>query len=157
MKNIIEELQSKAQHELAQVGITPRTNFLGTQEEHNKLHSDRAREYLLAASLLTSDCPITEQGEGKTPEEINKETNEIIEKIEDESKNGNIVLMTVEGLVVVKLEDFIKQPADGILYDLNKNESVALTFLRNQEIRGINDFAAALTIKALKSKLEENK
>lgn len=54
MKRIIDELQAKVQHELRQVGMTPRTTFAGTQEEHDEMHRQRALEYLKAIKILSS-------------------------------------------------------------------------------------------------------
>ena len=51
------------------------------------------------------------------------------------------------------IADFIKQPADGILYDLNRNESTVLTFLPDP--KWINDFAVAQVIRALKKRIDE--
>jgi|SRR5690606_25853683 len=54
MKNIIKELQEKAEYELDQIGLTPRTDFEGTQEEHDKQHLQKALEYRKAIKILSS-------------------------------------------------------------------------------------------------------
>ena len=77
----------------------------------------------------------------------------IKEKILEEYKNGNIVVSGFEGLQIVKLEDIIKQPAEGILYDLNRIESVVLTFLPDP--KWINDYASSKVIRQLKKRIEE--
>lgn len=71
----------------------------------------------------------------------------------EEYKKGNIVTNSIEGLQAMPLEEFIKQPADGILYDLNRNETVILTFLPDP--KWINDYAVAQVIRALKHKIDE--
>ncbi|MEK6878524.1 MAG: hypothetical protein AABY22_02900, partial [Nanoarchaeota archaeon] len=53
------------------------------------------------------------------------------EFILSEYKKGNIVASTFEGLQVAPLKEIIKQPVDGLLYDLNRNESVVLTFIND--------------------------
>lgn len=78
---------------------------------------------------------------------------EIKNKILDEYKKGNIVVAGIEGLQGMPIADFIKQPADGILYDLNRNESTVLTFLPDP--KWINDFAVAQVIRALKKRIDE--
>lgn len=78
---------------------------------------------------------------------------EIKDKILAEYEKGNIVVATIEGLGVTKLADFIQQPADGILYDLNRVEPVVLTFLPDP--KWVNDFAVAKTIRALKDYIFE--
>jgi len=75
------------------------------------------------------------------------------DEILNEYRNGNIVVMTIDGLQICKMEDFIKQPSEGILYDLNRTESVTLTLM--DELRWVNDYAVAQTIRALKAKINE--
>ena len=54
MKRIIDELLASEKRELGQVGLTPRTNFDGTQEQHDAIHVSRAKEYADAAKILQS-------------------------------------------------------------------------------------------------------
>ena len=77
------------------------------------------------------------------------------DKILEEYKKGNVVIATFEGLKVTKLKDLIKQPTDGLLYDLNRIESVVLTFLPDP--KWVNDYAVSQVIRELKSQLEEKK
>ena len=51
------------------------------------------------------------------------------------------------------LADFIDNPTDEILYDLNRDEATILSFINDK--KWINDFAAAKVIRALKDKIEE--
>jgi hypothetical protein len=78
---------------------------------------------------------------------------ELKDKILEEYKNGNIVIATLEGLQRIKLSEFIKQPTDGLLYDLNRNEAVVLTFI--DDTKWINDYAVCQVIRALKSRIDE--
>jgi hypothetical protein len=75
------------------------------------------------------------------------------DRILAEYKKGNIVVAGIEGGQVVKISDFIKQPADGILYDLNRDEATILTFIDNP--KWVNDYASSQVIRALKSKIDE--
>lgn len=52
MKYIIKELQENAEHELRQIGMTPRTDFKGTQEEHDEQHRQKALDYKKAIKIL---------------------------------------------------------------------------------------------------------
>lgn len=72
-----------------------------------------------------------------------------------EYQDGNIVIMSNDGLMKCKLEDFINQPVEGILYDLNRLEAVVLTFI--DDPKWVNDFACAKVIRELKRRLEEQK
>jgi hypothetical protein len=71
----------------------------------------------------------------------------------EEHKKGNIVYMGIDGPVSVPLQDFIKQPADGLLYDLNRDEATVLTFIKKHE-KWVNDFAVAKVIRELKRQLD---
>ena len=68
---------------------------------------------------------------------------EIIESIRDkvlaEWDKGNLVYADIEGLKSIKLEEFIKQPLEGMLYDINRNTATILTFL--EDPKWVNDFA----------------
>ena len=55
----------------------------------------------------------------------------------------------------VSLEDFVNQPADGMLYDLNRNEAVILQFI--DDPKWVNDFACAQVIRYLKKELDDFK
>lgn len=70
----------------------------------------------------------------------------------DESRQGYIVVSTIDGPARMKLSDFIEQPADGMLYDLNRLEEVVLTFIDSP--KWMNDFAVAKTIRALKDRID---
>lgn len=70
-----------------------------------------------------------------------------------EYEKGNIVVASFEGLQVCKLEDFIKQPVDGMLYDLNRLESVVLTFLPDP--KWVNDYAVSKVLRAMQAKIEK--
>lgn len=76
--------------------------------------------------------------------------NHVLEK----EKEGTVVLMTVEGSVEVNLDDLVKQPAQGILYDLNRDKATVLTFI--DDPKWVNDYAVGLVITKLKSMLGNN-
>ena len=78
---------------------------------------------------------------------------EIKNKILEEYKKGNIVVAGIEGLQCMLISEFIKQPVEGMLYDLNRNEAVVLTFL--PDTKWVNDYAVAQVIRALKSRIDE--
>jgi len=77
----------------------------------------------------------------------------IKDRILKEYKKGNIIVVGSEGLQVMPLNDFIKQPVDGMLYDLNRDEAVILTFIDNP--KWINDYAVCQVIRLLKKRIEE--
>jgi hypothetical protein len=82
---------------------------------------------------------------------MGKSKKEECEKLRDmilaERDKGNVVISTIEGLRVAKLSDIIKQPVEGLLWDLNRTPEVALTFI--EDPKWINDFAVSLVIERL--------
>ena len=70
-----------------------------------------------------------------------------------EYAKGNIVFAGIEGLKSMNINEFIKQPAEGILYDLNRNEATVLTFI--EDPKWVNDYAVSKVITALKARIEE--
>ena len=77
----------------------------------------------------------------------------IKQRVLDEYKNGNIVVYNFEGLKIIELSEFIKQPVEGMLYDLNRSESVVLALI--EDPKWINDYACAKVIMALNDKIKE--
>lgn len=70
------------------------------------------------------------------------------DKILAERDKGNIMFWGLPNqLMTANLEDFVEQPAEGILYDLNRLEEICLTFIKDR--KWVNDFAVALTIRKL--------
>lgn len=75
----------------------------------------------------------------------------IKEYILEESKKGNIVVSTFEGLQIGKLSEIIDQPIEGLLYDLNRDAGTILTFL--EDPKWVNDYACMQVIIALKERI----
>ena len=70
-----------------------------------------------------------------------------------EYENGNIVFADAEGIHMMPLAEFLKQPIEGMLYDLNRSEAVILQFI--DDPKWVNDYAVCKLIRALKSRIEE--
>ncbi len=77
----------------------------------------------------------------------------LVDTLLSERAKGNVVILDHEGFAVCPLSVLVEQSADGILYDLNRLEEVALTFLP-KDLRWVNNFAVALVIRELKRRLE---
>jgi hypothetical protein len=69
----------------------------------------------------------------------NKQSESIKEMVLAEWNKGNLVFADFDGLKSIKFEDFIKQPLDGMLYDINRNLATILTFI--DDPKWVNDFA----------------
>ena len=66
-------------------------------------------------------------------------------------KEGKVVFMTHEGPMEAPLEDFIKQPTEGLLYDLNRDRVTVLSIIGTDgDAKWVNDFAVGLVISKLK-------
>ncbi len=68
-------------------------------------------------------------------------------------KEGKVVFMTFDGAMAAPLEEFIKQPTDGLLYDLNRDEVTVLSWI--DDPKWVNDFAVAKVIRRLKERVDE--
>ena len=79
-------------------------------------------------------------------------TEELKDKILKEYKKGNIVISTVDGLSVAPLKEVIKQPTEGLLYDINRDEATILTLIGDP--KWVNDYACMAVIRELKKQVE---
>ena len=76
------------------------------------------------------------------------------DKILAEREKGNIVFWGLPGrLMGAKLNEFVEQPAEGMLYDLNRLEEISMSFI--DDPKWVNDFAVALTIRKLVEQRDE--
>ena len=85
---------------------------------------------------------------------------ELVQKLKDEKAKGNICFMTMGGEVATaNLNKFIKSPTESILYDLNRDEVTAMTFISKGEFAQsrtwMNNLATAQVITELKQIIEE--
>ena len=65
-------------------------------------------------------------------------------------KEGKVVFMTWDGPREADLEEFIRQPTEGLLYDLNRDRVTVLTFIDQEPAKWVNDYAVGLVIAKLK-------
>lgn len=81
---------------------------------------------------------------------------EITDFILAKKKEGKAVYyVSPDELAVSALEDLCNQPADGILYDLNRDEASILAFASEDDPYWVNNFATAQVIRHLKGRVEE--
>ena len=73
----------------------------------------------------------------------------------EERRKGNVVYLCLDQVMVAPVKEIIKQPADGLLWDLNRDEATALSYMDEEGmIHWVNNFAVALVIRELKSEIE---
>lgn len=77
--------------------------------------------------------------------------------VKENERKGIVTIMTECGLMSCNIERISKQSADGLLYDLNRDEATTLTLGQNGNERWVNDYAAAMVIRYLMSELEKAK
>lgn len=83
-------------------------------------------------------------------------TQEKIDFILKKKKEGKAVYYASPGeLAVSTLEEICNQPAEGILYDLNRDEASVLAFASDDNPYWVNNFATAQVIRYLKGRIEE--
>ena len=78
---------------------------------------------------------------------------DIKELILQNERDGKVVINTIDGLYSAPVSEFIKQPTEGILYDLNRDFITVLSFIPDP--KWINDYAVAVVITALKNRIDE--
>ena len=66
---------------------------------------------------------------------------------------GNLVYADIEGLKSINFEEFIKQPLDGILYDINRETATIFTFI--DDPKWVNDFALTKLLEYYYNKCKE--
>jgi hypothetical protein len=86
-----------------------------------------------------------------TKKKMSKE--EFKEFVLQNSREGKVVFMTVEGAMSMDLDEIIKQPTEGLLYDLNRDKATVLSWI--DDPKWVNDFAVSMVITELGRQLEE--
>ena len=81
------------------------------------------------------------------------ETHVLLDIILKEANKGNVVFWSLDTLSVVPLDEFISQPTNGLLYDLNRSPEVITTIM--DDPKWVNDYAVYLVIKCLKERVGE--
>jgi hypothetical protein len=71
----------------------------------------------------------------------------------DEWEKGNIVFRSIEGLHKQKIEEFVRQPIEGQLYDINRDFATCFAFV--DEPMGVNNFASMVLLRYYYDKCKE--
>lgn len=77
--------------------------------------------------------------------------------IKDNEKHGIVTIQHMDGLLSCPLSKLIEQPAEGLLYDLNRNKLTTITLGEKGMERWINDYAVAMVIEYLMKEIERLK
>lgn len=82
---------------------------------------------------------------------MSKKKETLCDLLLQKEKEGKVVFMTIDGLMETDLDKFIKQPTEGLLYDLNRDKVTCLSFLDGDQAQyWVNNFAVAIVIAKLK-------
>lgn len=74
----------------------------------------------------------------------------------EEQDKGNVIFICIDSIISGPVKEIVKQPVDGLLWDLNRDEATALTFMDQEGmIHWVNNFAVALVIRELKSQITQ--
>ena len=97
--------------------------------------------------------PLIRQGvsqpvqKGRHEEKYEKFRDYVLER----EKEGKIVIATFDGFAEANIDEIIKQPTEGLLYDLNRDKVTILTFIEDK--KWVNDYACMKVIEKLKALL----
>ncbi len=81
----------------------------------------------------------------------------MLQLLRNEAEKGNVCFFDMpDHIVKVNLNDFVKQPADGILYDLNRDQATSSAFISRGDTKWVNNFAVALVITKLKQLIDKH-
>lgn len=102
---------------------------------------------------ITHWMPIPPSEETIEVNKDNMENNDIKKLVLGEEKKGNIVYNTPFGLYSAKLDTFLSQSTESILYDLNRDFGTILAQI--DDVKWVNDYALSKVVIELKKRLAE--
>lgn len=75
--------------------------------------------------------------------------------LENREEGRVVCILTPDEWGAISVSEIIKQPVDGLLWDLNRDEATALSFMDKEGMtHWVNNFAVAMVIRELHSQLE---
>ena len=80
---------------------------------------------------------------------------EMKELVLEQEKKGRIVYQALDEIVSADLDAFVRQPTEGLLWDLNRDRVTAITWIEAGETGWVNNYAVALVIAKLKDIIKE--
>ena len=84
--------------------------------------------------------------------------NEILDKVLALEADNKVAFMTVDGLKYSQIDEFVKQPLEGQLYDVNRDRATLYTMANeNKNKRWINDLALVYMYEYANKTIEEQR
>jgi hypothetical protein len=89
---------------------------------------------------------------------MEKDRKELVDKVLKSIEEGNIVFINEEGFFQSPIEEFVKQPLEGMLYDLNRNEAVIRADAAREDTgwRWVHDLSLIKLLEYYYNKAKEN-
>jgi predicted RNase H-like nuclease (RuvC/YqgF family) len=85
-----------------------------------------------------------------------EKNNELLDKVLSLQADNKIAFMTIDGLQGGPIEDFVKQPIEGQLYDVNRDRATLYSMANeNKNKRWINDLALVYMYEYANATIEE--
>lgn len=81
---------------------------------------------------------------------------EVYKVVKENEDKGFVTIMSIDGLMSIPIDEFIKQPTEGLLYDLNRDRLTTITLGSEGNVRWVNDYAMALVIEYLMKQIKDN-
>lgn len=80
---------------------------------------------------------------------------ELLDSIREKTKENKVIFKGLDGLYEADISDFIGQPTEGLLYDLNRDIVTVCSWIDSEYgEKWINDYAVMLVITRLKERLD---
>jgi predicted RNase H-like nuclease (RuvC/YqgF family) len=87
-----------------------------------------------------------------------EKNNELLDKVLSLQADNKIAFMTIDGLQGGPIEDFVKQPIEGQLYDVNRDRATLYSMANeNKNKRWINDLALVYMYEYANETIEEQR
>jgi len=102
------------------------------------------------------ECLKSDEKHYEKAEPLSDEEKNMVELLRKRKKEGKIVFFVLGDLMQSTPEIICNQPADGLLWDLNRDEVTCVTFAHNDPT-WVNNFAVAQVIRFLHGEYMKNK
>lgn len=87
-----------------------------------------------------------------------EKNNELLDKVLSLQADNKIAFMTIDGLQGGPIEEFVKQPVEGQLYDVNRDRATLYSMANeNKNKRWINDLALVYMYEYANATIEEQR
>ena len=90
-----------------------------------------------------------------TEAEDEKDGQSMMDFVREQEKQGRVVYQCLDEIMSANLDAFVRQPTEGLLWDLNRDKLTCLTWIKRVKTGWVNNYAVALVIEKLKEMVAE--